>query len=330
MRRYSFGELRELIRRALSDCPGFGRCVDVDGKIRHIDQGIWHFNYWFWIRGRDVPAGRSEQAYILRILDQREDWQQGPDARDRLLREADTLQVLQKVDFLHVTPEFICFVEDDEGETVGMIETACPGCSLERSKDRSTLQLAARVAADVHRLAPADFGHLPTYGSKTEHVRSQLAAVDEAVFDEFPTAKEVRAWIEGQTFADDRPCVLHGDLLPQNLLRDWLTADQEEPPVAVVEWEMATIGDPASDLAIVSRGNRKVLGKNYGLKALVQDYLEYGGQTLSISDVHLHELLLVLLWLEESWREYQKPEPSGHGPGYYETKLNSLFRRTIA
>lgn len=329
VRRYGYGEVRDLIQKSLGDCPGFGSRVEVDGKISRIDQGIWHDNYWFWIKGRDVPADRKEQAYVLRLLDQRDDWQQGPKPRERLLREATTLQALKRTRFAHPTPQFVCFVKDDGSEAKGMIETALPGYSQDRYKDRSTLKLVARVAANIHRLDQDDFNHLPRSNSRKEQVTSQLGELDEAVLAEFPLASEVRAWISAQTPSDDRPCLIHGDLLPQNLLCDLPSADQEEPPVAVVDWEMARIGDPAYELAIVSRGDRRVLGVRNGLKALVEDYLEYGGKPLSLRDVRAQELLLVLHWLEEAWREYQKPQPRGHGPDHYEAKLRSLFRRTV-
>jgi len=91
---------------------------------------------------------------------------------------------------------------------------------------------------------------------------------------------------------------------------------------------MSRVGDPAYDLAIVSRGNRKVFGVRDGLKILVDNYLEAGGRPIALTDVHVHELLLVLYWLPDAWREYQKPVASGHGPDDYEAKLQSLFRRT--
>ena len=329
VRRYSYAEIRDLIQQSLSDCPGFGMRAEVDGKISRIDQGIWHDNYWFWIKGRDVPVDRREQAYVLRLLDQREEWRQGPEPRERLLREATTLQVLERISFVHPTPQFVCFVRDYESETVGMIETALTGYSQDRYKDRSTLRLVARVAANVHRLDKEEFNHLPSSNSRKEQVTTHLEELDESVLAEFPQAKEVRAWISAQKPSDDRPCLIHGDLLPQNLLCDLPSADQEEPPAAVVDWEMARIGDPAYELAIVSRGDRKVLGVRNGLKALVEDYLECGGKPLSSRDVRAHELLLVLRWLEEAWREYQQPQPRGHGPDHYEAKLRSLFRRTI-
>ena len=78
--------------------------------------------------------------------------------------------------------------------------------------------------------------------------------------------------------------------------------------VLLVDWELACIGDPAYDLAIVSRGNRNVHGVKGGINVLVEEYLAFGGRTISVTDVRVHELLLVLRWLEEAWREYQKPK----------------------
>ena len=122
-------------------------------------------------------------------------------------------------------------------------------------------------------------------------------------------------------------CLVHGDLLPQNLLWNWEASSREETLVGIVDWEMACIGDPAYDLAIVSRGNRNVQGVKEGVKVLVGEYLAFGGRPISVTDVRVHELLLVLRWLEEAWREYQKPKASGQGPDFYENQLRSLYRR---
>ena len=330
MVRRSYRELRYLISWSLEDCPEFDGHVEVDGKINRIDEGIWHNNYCFWIRGRALPKSKTDRPYILRLLDQSQDWQQGPAPLDRLIREATTLQVLgTKTGFPHLTPRFICFVRNDESKPIGMIETALPGHSLQGHKDRSTLRLIGQVAADIHVLDMDGFSHLPDSGNRREHLRSRIAELDEKLFREFPLAGNVRDWIGANMPSGDPGCLLHGDLLPQNLLRKWPTADQQEPLLGVVDWEMAQTGDPAYDLAIVSRGDRKVLGIKDGLKVLLEHYLECGGKSISLPDVRLHELVLLLQWLEEAWREYQSPSPSGHGPDYYEDKLRGLFRRAV-
>ena len=63
------------------------------------------------------------------------------------------------------------------------------------------------------------------------------------------------------------------------------------------------------------------------MEILVEEYLTLGGRPIELSDVRIHELLLILRWLEESWREHQKPDAGGHGPDYYENRLRSLYRR---
>lgn len=51
------------------------------------------------------------------------------------------------------------------------------------------------------------------------------------------------------------------------------------------------------------------------MKVLVQNYLEFGSQTVSLTNILVHELLLPMRWLEEAWREYQKPVKRGSRPG---------------
>ena len=137
--RDNYGDLRHLIQRSLQARPGFE--ARVEGKIERIPGGLWHENYRFWIQGRSPSGAHAEHGYILRLLEQRHDWQAGPEPRERLLREGETLQALKRSDFPQATPEFICFVVDDESQVIGMIETAVPGSSLDAFKDRSTLRI---------------------------------------------------------------------------------------------------------------------------------------------------------------------------------------------
>ena len=157
--RCNYGDLRHLIQRSLQARPGFE--ARVEGKIDRIPGGLWHENYRFWIQGRSPSGAHAEHVYILRLLDQRHDWQAGPVPRERLLREGETLQALKRSDFPQATPEFICFVVDDESQVIGMIETAVPGSPLDAFQDRSTLELIGRTAANIHRMAVGDFCHLP-------------------------------------------------------------------------------------------------------------------------------------------------------------------------
>jgi hypothetical protein len=136
-------------------------------------------------------------------------------------------------------------------------------------------------------------------------------------------AAMVREWIlrnlpEGRTST-----VLHGDLLPQNLL----FAIPDDRDIAVVDWECAQIGDAAYDLAIVTRGVRRPFGVANGLQRLVLFYNEAAEQKISPSAVVVHELLLHLHWLAESQTENR---PGGHGPEHYSNLLGSILRRALA
>jgi len=117
--------------------------------------------------------------------------------------------------------------------------------------------------------------------------------------------------------------VLHGDLLPQNLLFH----RSAEGRVAVIDWECAEIGDPAYDLAIVTRGVRKPLGVASGLRRLVEYYNETGGQKITFGAVIVHELLFHLEWMAEAIENKAKNGFGGHGPEHYAGLLRSILSR---
>ena len=120
--------------------------------------------------------------------------------------------------------------------------------------------------------------------------------------------------------------LLPGDLLPQNLLWDILGTGG----VSVIDWECARIGDPAYDLAVVTRGARKPLQETGGLPLLLDFYNAAAGTALATNDVRVHELLLHLRWLAESGRDEAKGTLQGHGPLHYAGQVASLLRRSGA
>ena len=63
--------------------------------------------------------------------------------------------------------------------------------------------------------------------------------------DDAPDCEEVRTWLEERIPSESRACIIHGDFRIDNLL-----VDPHDPfnIVAVLDWEMATLGDPLMDL----------------------------------------------------------------------------------
>ena len=60
--------------------------------------------------------------------------------------------------------------------------------------------------------------------------------------------------------------LVHGDLLGQNIL-----LHPTQPPT-VIDWEFADLGDPAYDLAVVTRGKPKPFDMIKGLQRLLEAY----------------------------------------------------------
>lgn len=245
-----------------------------------------------------------------------------------LHREATTLQALRLFNLPFIAPELICLVKDESGETVGLIESAVDGMPLsflvKGGEPEESLKIIARVAAAVHALAKSEFTHLDEHADSQSQVLADLNALPGGLFEEFAEAAIARDWILSQLPQDRPSTVLHGDLLPQNLLCEYW----ENRAIAVVDWECAQIGDPAYDLAIVTRGVRKPLGVPGGLQRLVQFYNEPAADKISKNAVVVHEVMLHLNWLAEAAEAKAKNDFGGHGPEHYASLLGGILRRT--
>ena len=304
--------LRSLIEDSLRQQPGFQENFRLEGKIRTLGDGLGHKSYAF-------EAG--DKKLVLRLAKVEE-------AVAGVRSESRTLQALQALEFPFRIPELICLVTDDSGESIGLIESAVEGMALNffsrGFNAESQLKTIAQAASAVHRLPKSKFTHLVQRSDSRTHVLEELNVLPASLFEEFGEAAMAREWIlcnlrpEGRTST-----VLHGDLLPQNLL----FAIRDDREIAVVDWEYAQIGDAAYDLAIVTRGVRRPLGVANGLQRLVLFYNEAAEQKIPPSAVMVHELLLHLHWLAESQTENR---PGGHGPEHYANLLGSILRRALA
>ncbi len=141
-----------------------------------------------------------------------------------------------------------------------------------------------------------------------------LHALDEA------EARDSEAWIRSHLPPDTPAVLLHGDLLGQNLRRSWIDAGS----IGVIDWAEATIGDPAYDLAIVTRGHRNPFATAGGLARLVDAYNRLAASPLTVADVHVHELMLHAVLYRAALMGY------GRGSAYAEhcrSNWRSLLRR---
>lgn len=67
-------------------------------------------------------------------------------------------------------------------------------------------------------------------------------------------------------------------------------------PHHVIDWEHAQRGDPAYDLAIVTRAVRRPFQIADGLERLLDAYCAAGGREVTANEIRLHELCLVAGW----------------------------------
>jgi aminoglycoside phosphotransferase (APT) family kinase protein len=103
--------------------------------------------------------------------------------------------------------------------------------------------------AALHRVDPAavglsDFGR--PEGFLGRQVRRWKKQLDASRSRDLAGAEELHALLESSVPADAAPGIVHGDFRLDNLL-----VDSEDRVAAVIDWEMATIGDPLTDVALL-------------------------------------------------------------------------------
>ncbi len=213
-----------------------------------------------------------------------------PDLSERTTRELRLLARLQTYSFPFRLPEMIGTFPD--GNHLALVRRFTPGLTLDlRAGRHGSLQpwdVVGQVAAATHRVpgkAVADL--LPGAPTYEAHARAAIAVLDGS---ESPEMRDARHWSLEHLPPDQPSVLLHGDLLGQNIV-----LDPDRPPT-VIDWEYARYGDPAYELAIVSRGVRRPFQIADGLARLLDAYQQHGGQDVKAEHVHIHELAMIAGW----------------------------------
>ena len=124
--------------------------------------------------------------------------------------------------------------------------------ALARSPDaaRHLSEMLIRILAELHAVDPAEIG-LGDFGRPDGFLmraiegwaKRALIATDD---QPSPVLAEMRDWLLGHAVADGPPALLHNDFKLDNVLLD---SARLREPVAVLDWDQATRGDPLFDLA---------------------------------------------------------------------------------
>ncbi|RAG82400.1 phosphotransferase family protein [Streptacidiphilus pinicola] len=104
--------------------------------------------------------------------------------------------------------------------------------------------LAALHAVDPAAVGLGDFGRVEGFlGRQVSRWKKQL---DASWTRDLPAADELYARLTAEVPTESAAGIVHGDYRLDNVL-----ADAQDRPAAVIDWEMATLGDPLTDLALM-------------------------------------------------------------------------------
>ncbi|NOY93530.1 MAG: phosphotransferase family protein [Deltaproteobacteria bacterium] len=125
-----------------------------------------------------------------------------------------------------------------------------------------------RVLASVHAVRPAEVG-LADYGRPTGYVARQVARwtrqYQSSRTADVPAMERLMAWLPEHLPADaDAPVLAHGDFRVDNLVFH----PSEPRCVALLDWELSTLGHPLADLGYVGMLYHVVLPRIGGLKGM--------------------------------------------------------------
>src|SRR5262249_23187799 len=111
-------------------------------------------------------------------------------------------------------------------------------------------EVIAQAAAACHQIDPGPLKNLlPHFPTCRDHAANALHVFEGLDIPEAPIAL---AWAQSNLPTERPACLLHGDLLGQNIL-----LDPDTNVLGLIDWSNAIIGDPAWDLAITTRGVRQ-------------------------------------------------------------------------
>jgi aminoglycoside phosphotransferase (APT) family kinase protein len=213
---------------------------------------------------RQYPSGASNLTYLLRIGN----WEAvlrrpplgplPPKAHD-MVREARLLQRLHAVYPLAPNPYAICedtvilgvpFYVMERRHGVVLDDAFPPGIPATPERCRRISESVIETLVKLHAIdwqsaGLSDLGYPD--GFLGRQVRGWIGRYDAAKTDDYPQVAPLVRWFEANLPDSPAPTIVHNDFKLNNLLLD---PRDLAPVVAVLDWEMTTIGDPLFDLGV--------------------------------------------------------------------------------
>ncbi|CAA9562503.1 MAG: acyl-CoA dehydrogenase, putative phosphotransferase [uncultured Thermomicrobiales bacterium] len=213
---------------------------------------------------RQFPSGASNLTYLL----QSGDWEAvlrrpplgplPPKAHD-MVREARLLERLHAVYPLAPNPRAICddpaiigapFYVMERRRGVVLDDRFPPGFDPTPARCRRISESVVAALAQFHAIdwraaGLAALGYPD--GFLARQVRGWIGRYDAARTPDAPEIAPLAEWLTARLPTSPAPTIIHNDFKLNNLL---LAPGDLAPVVAVLDWEMTTIGDPLFDLGV--------------------------------------------------------------------------------
>ncbi|MEU9858549.1 phosphotransferase family protein [Streptomyces sp. NPDC047974] len=142
--------------------------------------------------------------------------------------------------------------------------------SLGEARTRLISQNLVDTLVTLHQVDPAAVG-LAGFGRPEGYLERQVRRwnkqLDASYSRDLPAADELHRRLATAVPKESASGIVHGDYRLDNLL-----VDDHDRPTAVLDWEMATLGDPLCDLALMVIYNRlgKVVGDAGGVSTVAR------------------------------------------------------------
>jgi aminoglycoside phosphotransferase (APT) family kinase protein len=301
-----------VLERLAREHGGPGAEVEV-GRATKIGEGLSRDVFAAEVSVRPDPDDLSD-VYVVQLPGNEAE----PGLEGRTRKELRLLAWLQYHTLQFRVPRPLGVVADQGG--LALARAFVRGIPLDlragRQPSLRPWQIVGEIAASLHSLEVTLLPECVSgHSTRQEHALAALASLEGL---EPAEARDARAWALAHLPPAVPSSLLHGDLLGQNILLD----PSESLPFAVIDWEYALRGDPAYDLAIVTRGVREPFQLPDGLGRLLDSYAAAGGCAVTRAHVHLHELALAGHWYREA---LARPRGEGHPP----EQTLALMRRIL-
>ncbi|HEV2149457.1 MAG TPA: phosphotransferase family protein [Longimicrobiaceae bacterium] len=212
---------------------------------------------------RQFPTGASNLTYLLRVGEwegvlRRPPLGPVPPRAHDMEREGELLRRLHRVYPLAPRPFLVCTDPEVLGSAFSVMEhrrgvvvdARLPeGVAPTAETGRAVADAVVGTLVELHRVdyraaGLEDLGR--PEGFLERQVEGWTGRYQKARTDEVPGADALMAWLRGSVPASPAATVIHNDFKLNNLLFD----PESLEVTAVLDWEMAAIGDPLLDLAV--------------------------------------------------------------------------------